>query len=333
MGKENLRTLSLVCPSCGGRMELSEDGKVICCPYCGHRLLVEKDDRAKTEYERRMAKARAEEDIRDLQAARAHKRRLKAWIIAICVFLGLSLITALIPGSPMRALLFPRTVDPFVSVELRYTGMSGEGRAELQFSGPVDADYARPDRFEIAPNAGLHNGDTVTVKARAPAGWRFVPAEKQFTVAGLTAWVLDTNQLSEEDLAAIHANTERLVREDWAEILASSLAREITCTPYRMYLFISGEDTVYERNVLYDTYEVKVTRGDGSVFTSYEACRYADLKIPADGLLTADYGGLMGFNLGFSYGFSYAHAFSGWTDAAEMEADLRHARDGYRLAD
>ena len=66
---------------------------------------------------------------------------------------------------------------------------------------------------------------------------------------------------------------------------------------------------------------------------TYEACRYTDLKIPADGVLTAGYGSLQGFHLGYSYGFSYTHAFSGWTDAAEMEADLRHARDGYHLAD
>ena len=90
---------------------------------------------------------------------------------------------------------------------------------------------------------------------------------------------------------------------------------------------------MYERNVLYDTYEVKVTRADGSVVTSYEACRYADLKIPANGVLTANYGILQGFNLGYNYGFSYAQSFSGWTDAAEMEADLRHVRDGYHLVD
>ncbi len=107
----------------------------------------------------------------------------------------------------------------------------------------------------------------------------------------------------------------------------------MTYTPYRMYLFISDEDYTYERIVLYDTYEVKVTRQDGSVFTGYEACRYTDLKIPADGVLTAGYGDLQGFNFGFTQGFSYAQSFSGWTDAAEMEAALRHARDGYHLAD
>ena len=101
-----------------------------------------------------------------------------------------------------------------------------------------------------------------------------------------------------------------------------------------MYLFIADDDDIsYERSVLYDTYEVNVTRENGSVLTSYEACRYTDLKIPADGVLTAGYGRLQGFNLGYTQGFSYAQSFSGWTDAAEMEADLRHARDGYHLAE
>ena len=41
----------------------------------------------------------------------------------------------------------------------------------------------------------------------------------------------------------------------------------------------------------------------------------------------------LGVLMGYTQGFSYAHSFSGWTDAAEMEADLRHARDGYHLVD
>ena len=333
MDQKNMKTLSLVCPSCGGRMDLSADGKQAACPYCGRKMLIEKDESAQKEYERRIARARAEEDIRDLQRKRQHRRRLKGWLIALCVLAGICLINILIPGSPMNGLAFPRTADPFPSVSIQFSGMSGEGRAELQISGRSAEEYLDSARFEVTPNTGLYNGDTVTVKAKAPAGWRFEPAEKQYTVKGLTAWVLNTDQLSGDNLAAIHANTDRLIREDWADIVSSSFARDMTCTPYRMYLFISDEKNAYEYNVLYDTYEVHVTREDGSVFTGYEACRYTDLKIPADGVLTAGYGNLQGFNFGFNHGFSYAQSFSGWTDAAEMEADLRHVRDGYHLAD
>ena len=333
MDKANLKTLPLICPSCGGRMELSEDGEKAICPYCGLGTLIEKDKSGQKEYERRIAKALAEEDIKDLQAKRQRKRRLKGWLIALCVIAVSFLVCILVPGSTMHEAAFPRTVDPYTAVGVAFSGMSGSGKAEVELIKGEEAEFMSDARFEIQPQAGLSNGDTVTMKAKAPAGWRFEPAEKQFTVTGLSEWVLKTDQLSGDNLAAVHANTERLIREDWEEIVSSSLARDMTCAPYRMYLFIADEENTYEYNVLYDTYEVSVTREDGSVFTSYEACRYADLKIPADGVLTADYGTLMGFNFGFNHGFSYAHAFSGWTDAAEMEADLRHARDGYRLAD
>ena len=328
-----MKMLSLACPSCGGKMELSADGKKAVCPYCGQEMLIEREERAQKEYERHLAKALAEEDIRDLQRKRQRKRLLKGWFIALCALLGICLINVLIPGSPMHELAFPRTADPFTAVSLRFTGMSGEGRAELQISGRGASEYGDSARFEVTPETGLYNGDTVTVKAEAPFGWRFEPAEKQFTVEGLATWVLNTDQLIGDNLSAIHSNTELLIREDWEEIVSSSLARDMTYTPYRMYLFIADEKNTHERNVLYDTYEVKVTREDGSVFTGYEACRYSDLKIPADGVLTADYGSLQGFNLGYIHGFSYTHSFSGWTDAAEMAADLRHIRDGYHLAD
>ncbi len=333
MDRSNIKTLSLTCPSCGGKMELSVDEEKAACPYCGHEMLIEKEEPAQQEYDRRMARARADEDIKDLQRSRQRKRRLKGWLIALCVVAGLCLIGVLIPDSPMHELAFPRTADPFSAVNVKFSGMSGEGKAELQISDRAAAEYDGEARFEIAPKTGLKNGDTVTVKAKAPVGWRFEPSEKQFTVTGLTEWVLGTDQLTGDNLSAIHANTERLIQEDWEDIVSSSLAQDMTCTPYRMYLFVSDENDTYQHNVLYDTYEVNVTREDGSVLTSYEACRYADLKIPSDGVLTADYGSLQGFNLGYSYGFSYSQAFSGWTDSAEMEADLRHARDGYHLVD
>ena len=333
MDQSSIRTLSLACPSCGGKMELSADEEKAVCPYCGYEMLIEKEEPAQEEYERRIAQARADEDIKDLQRDRQRKRRLKGWLIALCVVAGICLVNVLIPNSPMHELAFPRSADPFPIVSVKFSGMSGEGKAELQISDRTAAEYADEAQFEVVPKAGLKNGDTVTVKAKAPVGWRFEPSEKQFEVKGLTEWVLSSDQLDGDNLSAIHANTERLIKEDWKDIVSSSLAQDMTCTPYRMYLFVSDEGNAYEHNVLYDTYEVNVTRKDGSVLTTYEACRYTDLKIPSDGVLTAGYGGLQGFNFGYKYGFSYAQSFSGWTDAAEMEADLRHVRDGYHLAD
>ena len=114
---------------------------------------------------------------------------------------------------PMHDLAFPRTVDPFSAVSIKFSGMSGEGKAELQISDQSAAEYADIDQFKVTPCTGLSNGDTVTVKAIAPAGWHFEPSEKQFTVKRLTTWVSSTSQLSGDNLKAIHSNTERLIRE------------------------------------------------------------------------------------------------------------------------
>ena len=176
MDQTKIKTLSLICPSCGGRMELSADEEKAVCPYCGHEMLIDNDDSAQKEYERRIAMARADEDIRDLQRKRQRGRRLKGWLIAICVIALLNLVTVFIPDSPMRSLIFPKTADPFTAVSLKFSGMSGKGRAELQITDR-SAEYSGSTRYEVAPEKGLSNGDTVTVKAQAPAGWRFEPAE------------------------------------------------------------------------------------------------------------------------------------------------------------
>ena len=333
MEQTNVKTIALTCPSCGEAWEMSAKGEKAICPYCGHTIFIGEEVSALEEDDQYIANAGAEEDAEYLQQEIQHKSRIKGWLIAFCVVAAIGLLGALVPHSPMHELFFPRKANPFIGVNIKFTGMSGEGRAELQIVKRTNAEYLDEARYEIKPESGLHNGDVVTVKAKAPIGWRFEPDEKQFRVNGLTTWVLSSIQLRGDNLASIHANTERLIREDWEDIVHSSFATDITYNPYRMYLFISDEQRAYNRNVLYDTYEVNVTRKDGSVFTSYEACRYSDLKIPADKVLTANYGSLQGFNFGFNHGFSYAQAFSGWTSADEMEANLRYVNEGYHLAD
>ena len=130
-------------------MELSADGNEAACPYCGHRMLIEKEELAQKEYARRIAKARVEEDIKDLQRERLHQRRLKGWLIALCAVAGICLINVLIPDSPMHELAFPRTADPFTTVSVKFSGMSGEGRAELQISARSAAEYADGERIDV----------------------------------------------------------------------------------------------------------------------------------------------------------------------------------------
>ena len=193
MSQEDVKTLSLACPSCGGKMQLSADEEKATCPYCGHEMLIDKDEPAQEEYERRMADARADEDIKDLKSKRQRKRRLKGWLIAICVIVAICLVNVLIPGSPMHDLAFPRTADPFAGVNVKFSGMSGEGKAELQVPNGDAAEYAYETKFEVTPSAGLKNGDTVTLTAAfdqaaaKAAGITLSGTEKTVAVEGLAA--------------------------------------------------------------------------------------------------------------------------------------------------
>ena len=80
-------------------MDLSTDGEKAVCPYCGHEMLIDMDDSAQQEYERRIAMARAEEDIKDLQRNRQRKRRLKGWLP------DLRFMNLLFPAQLIRLLL------------------------------------------------------------------------------------------------------------------------------------------------------------------------------------------------------------------------------------
>ena len=194
-------------------------------------MLIENDEKAQNKYDLLTAKAGVEKETKELQRKRQRKRQLTGGIIVLVILAAIFLISLLTPGSSMHNLFFPRTADPFTGVSVTFSGMSGDGRAELLFSDRSAAEYTETARYEVTPESGLSNGDTVTVKAKAPSGWRFEPAEKQFTVESLTMWVLDTEQLSGDNLTAVHENSERLIREDWADIVSSSLARDITYTP------------------------------------------------------------------------------------------------------
>lgn len=326
--------ISLTCESCGGNMEVDPAKESIVCPYCGNKILLQKTDYAKMEYERLTARARAEEEA----AKRRKRAERKPKLIAVGILLLFILIGAavlfLAPDSALRRELQQRMnpieADPFENVTIRFCGESGSGYAKLENRNSGDLHAIS---FQITPSKNLYNGDAVTVKASPIDGYRFVPAEKTVTVSGLIERVRSLATIHEEDMEKIHANTERLIRQEWEEIVSTGTAVSYTIEPYRVFFFVEDDPDDYPWNHLYDACLVTVQKANGEEMAVYEACKYSEMQIGTDGALTAKYGDLQGYNLGYFYGFALTTSFSGWLDAAEMEADLRAVRSGCTLVE
>ena len=326
--EKQVRSIKLECPSCGAGMEVNEDETRASCPYCGYEMILETRDVYREEYERRRARAQAEEEAQQARTKAAGRRKMRAWGIAAAVIAAFMLIGALIPGTQTHQLFFPIEADPFAELKVTFSGDDGEGKVQVKSEAPGEL---REIEYEVAPATGLRNGDVVEIRAKRLPGYRFSPSVKEVTVEGLPMWVDATADLSEDHLAQLHANTERLIREEWEEVKGGGGLESYVIKPYRLYLFTADDPDSWERNYLYDTYVVEATKTDGEVLTVYEACRYDTMKVLGDGSLQAHYGTLLGFHLGYLSGFSYTTSFSGWFDAQEMEADLRSARDGCTL--
>lgn len=322
----NDNTRSLVCPSCGGHMELSENKDRLSCPYCGHELLIEKKNYKQMEYDRLMGRAKAEEELRKREEKRKNLPRRKALLILIAFFAFGFLFSVLSPTGSLHELFFPVEADPFPALRVSFYGEDGSGRVKVESS---DVSGLPRIRFSAEPEKDLRNGDRIRVRAESELGYRWTPAEKVFVVSGLVAYIHAMDELVDEDWTRLRENTRRLIEEDWAELLKRGEVVSVEAKPYRDYLFI--QELPREENVLYVSFETTVTRANGTTLTVYQTCDYRSLKRQADGSLSASYGSLESFQLGYYYGFSPSSSFQGWLDAGEMEADLRAARDGFTL--
>lgn len=100
-----------------------------------------------------------------------------------------------------------QTVDFFKDVAIHYSGCGNQSRAELQLLS--DGDAIRNCHFQIEPEFGVHNGDTVTLTITNPEqlaeDFLCIPKEiqKTFQVSGLDEYLNDSDLLPEEQIRHI----------------------------------------------------------------------------------------------------------------------------------
>ena len=115
-------------------------------------------------------------------------------------------------------------IDPFVGLEMQYSGISPNGQAELQHTG--NTSFFNTQDFCLDRSTGLKNGDVITVTVPedynpynvALSGYLLTQTEKTFTVEGLPEY-LDT-------FSAIPANTLDYLQQETQDLILASAARD-----------------------------------------------------------------------------------------------------------
>ena len=227
-----------------------------------------------------------------------------------------------------------REIDPFEGVELTFDGTSPNAFASAQNNSSEPAlEYVY---FEVSPNDGLKEGDTVTV--RIPNydeediiknyGVRFSQTEKTYTVEGVDAYLMTNDNLDPAALETMKQATEEYVEEYFND---DYRAKEIKASDVQYvgyYLLTNKSTNVWTGyNKVYVVYSATVSsKAKKKTFkpkTVYFPVEYDDIKKLADGTyeINTSYRRILGST---DLQFGYWQTVDGYTSLETMADELIH---------
>lgn len=108
-----------------------------------------------------------------------------------------------------------KKIDPFEDFEVTFSGVSGDGYADVYVKNYED--YLNYFWYETSERYGLSNGDEVTITfdvagnrdwVRETYGYELSPAEKTYIVSGLTEYVSRDDQVTDANVKLLMTNAE-----------------------------------------------------------------------------------------------------------------------------
>ena len=281
-----IRKIDLTCPSCGAEMQISEDQKMAVCPYCRKKLYFAMENGKLTakeaeerSYGETRGKLRAEAEAEAAEERRKSFRKWKHRLIGIGIFVGLGLAAGLYGEAKKQR------VDPFPYVTVEFSGVSGEGKAELKrgnYPASVNEYYLG---YQVEPRERLSNGDTVTVQATSDR-YRLTKSVEKYTVTGLDSYLSDLDSLDGTKLEMLHSTSLAAIRNTYFPNSISGIKRseEISAKPVKLVLLSKGN-----KNVLSDIFEMTYRGPDGKEKTVYQCTRYRNVLFRSGNNTSFDY--------------------------------------------
>lgn len=264
-----MKTIDLKCTNCGAMMQLSEDKSSAECQYCKNKILLTKElsieEQARRAEQLSYAKERGE--IRANVEAKKKQTGLK--IIAILIVIGL-LIGSAIMSFVVKYLSLEPMDDPFKCIEVKFSGVDGNGRAEI-INNETCENYPEIE-YSILENDKLKEGQKINIIATSDT-YRFDKGSKEYVVTGLSKYLTKLDQLTEEIINKVHTYSKNHIKENGYGI--SFKGEEVSLTPYKIYLYSNGKD----KNILYDLYKLQVKTRTGKIFDKYVVVYYENFLL------------------------------------------------------
>lgn len=221
-----------------------------------------------------------------------------------------------------------KQIDPFEGLDVTFSGVSPDGRLEIEYNGP--SDHVITESFEADRWDGLKNGDTVTISIQSndgfavQQGYVLSPKEKSYTVSGLDEYVMDYASLSDEFLDALQEDAQDTILAYTAQSYSSTSS--IGTITYGGYMFKSIKDNIqdynsYNYNELYILYHgvVSSSSGDFPNTDVFFPVMFRNIRTSAEGFSYDSNEGIYGFSY-LGTGWSSTH---GYADPLICYSDLR----------
>lgn len=191
------------------------------------------------------------------------------------------------------------TFDAFADLEVTFTGVGPDGRAELGYNGnELDV-----HDFICDKDSGLSNGDTVKVSIDTGRMEDYarnlgkIPevSEKEYTVEGLSSYVTKLSEISAEGLASMQQQASDVYHAHVAQEWSDSSTLEGFAYIGAYLLTIKKPDPYRDNNALYLVYKVQARNSYSNGADAYDKVNglywyisFKNLMLDTEGKLTAD---------------------------------------------
>ena len=257
-----MKIFELKCSNCGAKMKLSDDKSEAHCPYCRNKILITKElsleERMKNEEHLSYAKEKGE--IKARVAYKKRKRIISIVVVLIIIFLFFI-------KSYLNYMSLEYIENPFKCIDVSFYGIDGNGKVEILNNNTCE-NYNNM-KFYISKENKLVEGESIVINVSSDV-YRFGINKKDYKVSGLSMYLINLNDLTDEIIEKIHNFSYNFLNENVPGITFKG--EIVKLFPYRLYLYSNGKND----NILYDVYKVGIKTKSGKIFEKFVVAYYED---------------------------------------------------------